>query len=186
MIRHPLVFLALVLPSTAIAQDRAVNGGRLELGGTAPTACAIRTPSGGNGINATFEATGGASGRIRISELVDATTATSRAASIDLVVPVICNGPHRVTLRSGNRGLRRDGAQVAAGGFSSTLPYSLNIVWGSDRSSSRSDGGAPLILRANEARSGQLSLQVALARGDTPLVAGTYSDQNILEFQPAS
>ena len=173
-------------PGVAAAQDSTFNQGRLELVGVAPNACVIRSASGSNGVNAVFEPTGTSSGRIRITELVDPSNATPRAASMDLVVPVICNGPHRVTLRSGNGGLRRDGAAAQGGTFGSLLPYNMSILWGPNQSNVASNGGAPLVLSANEARAGQLSLQIAIARGDQPLVAGRYSDQIVLEFQAAN
>jgi hypothetical protein len=105
---------------------------------------------------------------------------------MDLMVPIVCNGPHRVTLRSGNGGMRREGPPVNGSGFASLLPYSMSILWGSDQSAFSTGNGGALVLEAPEARAGQLSLQIAVARGDQPLVAGTYTDQVILEFQAAN
>jgi hypothetical protein len=102
------------------------------------------------------------------------------------LIPIICNGPHRVTLRSGNGGLVRQGDPVRGNGFASAVPYNLGIAWGATQSNVTSDSGAPLVLNANEARAGQLSLQIAVARGSQPLVAGTYSDLIVLEFQAAN
>lgn len=172
--------------SSANAQDSTLAGGRLEIAGQAPNACVIRAPTGGGGVNAVFESAGETSGRVRITELVDPTTALARSASVDLVVPVVCNGPHRVTLRSGNGGLQRLGTPVQGEGFTSLLPYSMGILWGADQSSLATDSGSALVLNAREARAGQLSLQIAIAPRDRPLVAGTYSDQIVLEFQAAN
>jgi hypothetical protein len=185
--KHALALLSLAaLPGVAQAQDSTFAAGRLELVGVAPSACVIRTASGANGVNAVFEPSGTSSGRVRITEMVDPTSALPRATSMDLLVPIICNGPHRVTLRSGNGGLVRQGDPVQGNGFASAVPYNLGIAWGATQSNVTSDSGAPLVLDANEARAGQLSLQIAVARGSQPLVAGTYSDLIVLEFQAAN
>jgi hypothetical protein len=186
MIRILAICAVAAVPTTAQAQDSAMAGGRLEIAGTAPNACVMRAPTAGNGVNATFEPSGAGSARIRITELVDPATALGRQASMDLVVPVICNGPHLVTLRSGSGGLRRQGNPVQGTGFGTMLPYAMNLSWVSDQAQAASDSGGPLVLTAGGARAGQLSLQIAVASGTRPLVAGSYSDQIILEFQAAN
>lgn len=185
MIRTLVIAAAIAAPGAAFAQDSVFATGRLEIAGIAPNACVIRTAGGGVGANAVFEPTSTSSGRIRIVDLVDPATAQSRGATMDLTVPVICNGPHRVTLRSGNGGLRREGA-ATGGPFASTLPYTYDLVWAGNQSSASSDAGAPLVIDATGARAGQLSLSVNVARGGQPLVAGTYADQIVLEFQSAN
>jgi hypothetical protein len=186
MTRLTLLLALGALPSAAHAQDSTLATGRLEIAATAASACVIRAPTAGTGVNAVFEPVGNSSGHVRIAELVDPNSALPRPASMDLVVPVICNGPHRVTLRSGSGGLRVGGAPANTGGFASILPYSMSLLWGSDRSTTATDAGAPLVLDAAQARAGELSLKIAVASSEKPLVAGTYTDQIILEFQAAN
>ena len=185
MIRTIAIAAAIAAPGAAFAQDSLFATGRLEIAGIAPNACVIRTPGSAIGANAVFEASGPSSGRIRIVDLVDPTTAQSRGATMDLAVPVVCNGPHRVTLRSGNGGLRREGA-ATGGPFGSSLPYTYNLSWAGNQASASSDAGAPLVIDATGPRAGQLSLTVNVARGGQPLVAGTYADQIVLELQAAN
>ena len=184
MIKKIAIAAAMLSPGTAFAQDSLVANGRLEIAGIAPNSCVIRTPGGGTGANATFEPTGPSSAVIRITELADPSTAESRGATMNLSVPVICNGPHRVTLRSGNGSLQRMGAAVAAGAFRSELPYTYDLSWAGNQATS--DAGAPLVINAASARAGELSLTVNIARGGQPLVAGTYADQIVLELQAAN
>jgi hypothetical protein len=182
-----LIICAASISGVAQAQDSTFAPSRLEFAGVAPSACLIRSPSGQNGVNAVFDPSGGSSGRVRITELVDPSTALPKAASMNLLLPVICTGPHRVTMRTANGGLRRDGAAVQeSGGFNSMLPYSMDLAWGRSRSSAGSDSGNSLVLDAAEARAGLLSLQIALRSGNQPLVAGSYTDQIIVEFQAAN
>ena len=187
MIRSSLVAAAaLCAPALASAQLVDPIPGRLEIVGLAPSACIIRTPTAGSGVNATFETTGPASGQIRITEFVDPANAQPRGASMDLAVPVICNGPHRVVLRSGNGGLRRSGAPVTAGQFREFLPYQVSSVWGDQSLGFASDQAGPLAIDASTARAGQLSLSINVAQGGQPLVAGTYEDAIVLELQAAN
>ncbi|HET9428157.1 MAG TPA: hypothetical protein VFO69_07345 [Allosphingosinicella sp.] len=186
MNRYLAAVLILSAPAGAAAQTIDPTPGRLEIVGQAPSACLIRTPTGEAAVNATFESTGSSSGQIRITEFVDPGSAQSRGASMDLVVPVICNSPHRVTVRSGNGGLRRLGSPVPAGPFIEFLPYQVNAVWGGSQGGIASDSGGPLLIDSPSARAGQLSLSFDIARGGRPLVAGTYSDSIVIELQAAN
>ncbi|HEY5712499.1 MAG TPA: hypothetical protein VIT38_11445 [Allosphingosinicella sp.] len=186
MIRHLIAAALLGAPALAAAQTTVdPSRGRLEILGTAPSACLIRTPAAASGSNATFQPTGGSTGEIRISRMVDATTAQSLGASIDLVIPVICNSPHRVVVRSSNGGLRRIGRPVAPGRFRDLLPYEVNTVWGDSQQALSSEAGTPVLIVASTARAGQLSLSLHVAAGGQPLVAGIYGDQIVLELTAA-
>jgi hypothetical protein len=185
MTRYLVAIVALLLPAVAGAQLIDPTPGRLEIVGLAPSACLIRSPAAGTGVNATFESTGSNSGQIRITEFVDPTNAQPRGASMSLAVPIVCNSPHRVIVRSGNGGLRRVGAGTQAGPFAEFLPYQVDAIWGGSQNGLASDGG-PLLIDSATARSGQLSLSVNVAQGGRPLVAGTYSDSIVLELQAAN
>ncbi|HEY0325743.1 MAG TPA: hypothetical protein VGC46_07175, partial [Allosphingosinicella sp.] len=82
MIRTIAIAAAIAAPGAAFAQDSLFATGRLEIAGIAPNACVIRTPGSAIGANAVFEASGPSSGRIRIVDLVDPTTAQSRGATM--------------------------------------------------------------------------------------------------------
>lgn len=186
MIRKALFLAALLAPGTALAQqDADLSRGRLELVGTAYPSCVIRGPSSAVGTNMRFEPGSASAGQISIGEFVD-TNAVSRGGSIEITLPVVCNSAHRVVVRSGNGGLRRQGAAVQATGFSQLFPYRVTTDWGGQRGDLNTDQSGTLILNTGEARAGQLSLSINVAAGGRPLVAGTYSDQIVVELQAAN
>jgi hypothetical protein len=186
MIRFLAVAAALLLPAAASAQRIDPTPGRLEIVGLAPTACLIRTPTSATGVNATFESTGGSSAQIRITEFVDPSNAQPRAASMNLAIPVICNGPHRVVVRSGNGGLRRLGPAAPASAFGEFVAYQVNTVWGDSQGNFTSDSASPMLIDSAGARAGQISLSINVPPGGRPLVGGTYSDSIVLELQAAN
>jgi hypothetical protein len=186
MIRSLLAALALLAPASLAAQTVVdPSQGRLEILGTAHPACVIRGPSSAVGTNMRFEPGGASAGQIGITEFVDG-NAVSRGGSIDVMLPVVCNSAHRVVVRSGNGGLRRVGPAVQAGPFAQFFPYSVSTQWGAQSGQLATDSGGPLIINSGEARAGQLSLTINVAAGGRPLVAGTYSDQIVVELQAAN
>ena len=103
---------ASLLPAVAAAQLVEPAPGRLEIVGLAPNACVVRTPPAASGDNMTFQPQGSAAGQITITETVDS-AARPRGGSLNLVVPIVCNSPHRVVLTSRSGGLRCTGQPVA-------------------------------------------------------------------------
>ena len=187
MITRLLAPLLVVVPVAADAQAGAEPlDGRIELIGEAPSACVVRGPEAAVGVNATFAPLGASAGQVRITELVDPATALPRAASMDLAMPVICNGPHRVVVRSANGGLRRDGQPAIPGPFAEFVAYQLNSAWGDQSRQLDNSGNGPLIIDSATARAGSLLLSINLVAGGRPLVAGNYQDQIVVEVQAAN
>jgi len=186
MIKRLIASIALLAPAAAAAQAVEPSQGRLEILGTSHPACVIRTPPPATGNNMTFDPVGSASGRINITDFVD-NNAQSRGGSIDVVVPVVCNSAHRVVVRSGGGGLRRDGAAAAQPGqFIEFLPYEVSTSWGSQQAGFTTNQGGPLVINSAEAHAGQLSISINVAQGGRPLIAGMYGDQIVLELQAAN
>lgn len=182
-----LAAAAVVLPSAASAQVVGAAEDRLEVLGTAFQACVILTPSASSGNNATFEPASGNSGEIRITDFVNPSTATARAASISLALPVICNSPHRLVLRSSNGGLRRDGAGAGSQGpFAEFKAYQMAASWGPVALNAMSDADGQLVINSATARAGDVSITIDVGEGGQPLVAGTYSDEIVVEFRAAN
>lgn len=180
----PLVAVA----TPALAQNPQSAERRIEIFGEAPSACVIRTPGAATGTNATFDATGATSGEIRIVEMVDPMSAEPRAASLNLALPVICNAPHRLTLKSGNGGLLRAGGRRGGGqgGFGEFLPYQLSAEWAGREVRASSDRAAPLTIESRGGRAGDVSISVVIPQGGQPLVAGNYADAVTIEFEVAN
>lgn len=188
MIRRPILLALALLPMSAAAQTPVSGGGRFEIAGEAPFACVVRGPTTVNATNATVEATTGSSSSIRITQMVDPQSAQARGAQVDLVLPVICNGPHRLTLTSSNGGMLRAGGTAVVGqaGFGEYVPYRIDATWGSDQKGADSNGGSPLTIDSQTGRAGNVTLSIKVPAGTNPLVAGAYSDEIVIEFQAAS
>ncbi|HEY5713403.1 MAG TPA: hypothetical protein VIT38_16020 [Allosphingosinicella sp.] len=179
--------LLLVLAPSALAAQTPQSGqGRLEIVGEAPGACVIRGPATGTATNASYTPAGPSAGRLRITEMVRSPQSTSRGATADLAVEVVCNSPHRLVLRSENGGMLRSGgrAGAASGPFADFLPYEFKASWLGLDASSASDGAGPLVMESNRGGAGQLLLAVVLPEG-VRLAAGDYRDSVILEFRAA-
>jgi hypothetical protein len=180
-----LMIVPIAVP--AFAQTSQPISARVEIVGEAPAACVMKAPTVASGLNATFTATSGTTGEIRISELVDPITAQPEAAELRLAIPVICNAPHRLVMRSGNGGLLRQGGTMARqGAFAQFLTYRFGAAWANRRVTRGSDIAGQLVINADSARSGDVILSFNVDKGETSLVAGTYSDQIIIEFQAAN
>ena len=182
-------FLALAsLPAAASAQTQESGGASIELAGEAPSACVVRPPEATSGVNATLEASGGARSEIRIVQMVDPLSAEARATSFNLSLPIVCNAPHRLVLRSGNGGLLRAGAVPGqqSGGFAEFLPYEVGALWAGQEVNSRSDASGGLVVNSARGGAGQMSVSINVAAGGPPLVAGSYSDDIVIEFHVAN
>lgn len=188
MIRTLLVSVALLAPSALLAQQSAdLSQGRLEIVGTANPACVIKGPTSAIGNNMRFDPQGPSAGQIGITNFVD-NNAVSRGGTIDIALPVVCNSAHRVIVRSANGGLRRQGAAAAVQGnqFVQFFPYQVTTQWGGQNGRLTTDQGGTLTIDTGEARAGSLGLQINVAAGGRPLVAGTYADQIVVELQAAN
>lgn len=188
MIRTLIVTVALLAPAALSAQQAAdLSQGRLDIEGVANPACVIRGPSSAVGNNMRFDPAGPTAGQVGITNFVD-NNAVSRGGTINIALPVICNSAHRVIVRSANGGLRRQGAAVAVQGnqFVQFFPYQVTTQWGGQNGQLTTDQGGTLTIDTGEARAGQLGLSINVAAGGRPLVAGTYSDQIVVELQAAN
>jgi hypothetical protein len=186
-----LAFLIVALaPGVALAQTVQSGTGRLDLVGTAPSACLVSAPASAVGSNASFAASGTQSAQVTITQLVDQTTSEPRASSISVAVPIICNSAHRVTVRTTNGGLLRQGAQSAnpnsVNGFREFLPYQIEAAWSGQDVKSSSATPSPVDIATTDGAAGQLSLTIDVPAGGDPLVAGVYSDSVVIELQVAS
>ncbi len=187
--RKLLIPIAAVAALPAVAQAQELDRGnqRLELAGNAPVACVISSPSVGTQANASFISTSASSGQINITEFVDPVNATSRASSIQLNLPMICNASHSVRVSSANGGLLRAGAasRVATGGFSEFLAYNVGVDWAGRSVDLLTTNNTANIAAADPGR-GEMTIRIVTPAGTGPLIAGQYSDSIVVEVQPAS
>lgn len=177
--------LSLGVASVASAQDRPLPRADIEITADAPNACLITAAPIASGRNASFSS-GGSSGEMRILQLVDPVTAEVLAADISLALPVICNAGHSVVVRATRGGLTREGAAApSAPGFRNQVPYDLAVSW-AGATSSQTSASPGVVIDQPGAAAGTLQLDITIPEGGAPLVAGTYSDQVVIELRVAS
>ena len=181
--------LALAAPGLAFAQTTEIGQGRLDLVGTAPSACLLSDPSAASGSNATFQGVGPTRGRVTITQLADPATAVPLATSINLALPLICNEAHTEEVQTANGGLARvggNGSQGSVNGFREFLPYQVNASWAGQNVNATSTRGNTVTITAADGAAGQLSLVISVPAGGDPLVAGAYGDDIVLLLHPAN
>ena len=185
----PCLMLAAVLGAVpAQAQDLSHASQRLELFGDAPVGCVANGARATGQRNATYQDNGPSGGVVVFPQLVDGTTAMARASAIELAVPVVCNASHRVTVRSYNGGLLRQGAQGtgrSSGGFSEFQAYQVDVQWQGQIVQLGGQSGSASIAWAQPAK-GDLTVAISVPQGTAPLIAGTYTDAVVVEILPAN
>jgi hypothetical protein len=180
-----LCLLLTLVPGAAFAQTTTTaSQGRLDIVGEAPNACVISSAGSAAGANAVFRSLTAGAAEVRITEMIDPQTSTARASSINILLPIICNGAHRLVLTSGNGGLLRDGGSTAAspGGFREFVPYQVSAVWSGQTAANSSDRG-PVIINVRDGAAGDASVTIDVPGGGAPLIAGGYSDAVVIELQ---
>lgn len=183
----------LALPATVHAQDRA-NGAlgpsglqRFEVVATAAPACNIAPGNAAGSSNASFQSSGSSGGTVAITAFADPQTAQANPATVRVEIPVVCNSAHAVTLRSANGGmLRSGGSQERVAGFIQFLPYAVELDWVGQRLTGASDAAGPLVLAVPDAGQGLMTLDIAIARSQAPMVAGAYADTLQIEITAAN
>jgi len=192
MQRAALMLAAVICaaPTASLAQTVNFGRGRLDMTGTAPSACVISAPTSVSGANATVAATGSQSAQITITQLVDQTTAQPMAAAINLSLPIICNTAHTLTVTTANGGLARVGGNQrnsnATNGFREFVPYQVAAAWAGHSVNGTSQSSPPVSIVVPDGAAGELSLTISVQPGGAPLVAGAYSDSLVIQLQVAS
>ncbi len=180
--------VALAFSATgAMAQDTTHATQRLELHGDAPAGCVANSARASKQIGTTYQDNGPTGGVVTFPLLVDESTATARASSIELAVPVVCNTSHVITVRSYNGAFIRVGAGGAnsTGGFSESLGYDVGLQW-QDLTAQLTPSSTNAAIAYGQPAKGDLIVDIAVPRGTRPLVAGTYTDAVVVEIRPTN
>jgi hypothetical protein len=183
-----LIATSMLATGSAASAELPLAQSRVEIVGEAMPACVLRGDGKAQGSNMSFQTSGASAGEIRIQQLVDPTNSVPRAANVNLRLPIICNGPHKLVLRSGRGGLARDGAQngVSAGPFREQLPYELSAVWDGREYRQLSNTGNDFVIDSGNGRAEDLALSIHVRGGGAPLVSGSYSDTITVQLQAAN
>jgi hypothetical protein len=133
---------------------------------------------------------------LRIDQLVDPTTLSTNAASIEVTFEAICNLPHRLKIETQNNGLWRSSERGTAptNGFGNAVPYRARLDWNDDVLHLSADARVHRIaessLLVNQGRFGELHLRLEIDSGSTnvqanaPLLAGSYGDTLRIFLEP--
>jgi hypothetical protein len=185
---------AQTVPNTGSTAPAAQDVRPFDVSASAPEWCSVLNAGGqGTTTGANNNTVGPVGSELKIIDLVDPTTLSTRAASATIGFDVACNYPHQVTVRSLNNGLRR--ATGATGpGIASGVPYTATLNWGDAGLSFFADAQSPIELRrqltTSGAVAGPLTVAVEITAGATnigpnsPLGAGEYSDVISIEVGP--
>ena len=184
----PLFAASLAFATGAQAQEINRASQRIELHGDAPAGCVANAARASKQIGATYQDNGPTGGVVVFPNLVDETTAATRASSIELALPVVCNTSHMITVHSYNGALVRLGAKAArsgSGGFSEMQTYDVGLQW-QQRTVQLGTQTASAAISYNQPAKGDLIVDIAVPRGTNPLVAGTYTDAVVVEIRPSN
>ena len=183
----------LAAPAAVHAQNRATGTiepaarQQFEVVATAAPACIIAPGSAAGLDNAIFQSSGSSGGTVAITNFADPQTAQALPASVRVEIPVVCNSAHEVTLRSTNGGMLRSGSTAAMlASFIQFLPYAVELDWVGQRLSGPSDVSQPLAMAVPSAGQGVVTVEIAIAGSDAPMVAGAYADTLQIEITAAN
>ncbi|HWE48085.1 MAG TPA: hypothetical protein VG407_18860 [Caulobacteraceae bacterium] len=183
------VATAISLASTAAFAQQSPNTpvqSRLDLFGVAPAACVLNGPSSSNSVNATVNDAGSRTTQVTITNLVDTNSLAAQAATVNLAFPLICNGPHKLTLTTTNGGLTLEGGAPSAPGFTDHVDYVMQAAWAGQTSQVSTGSARSLQISAGDGAAGVVSLSIQIPGGGNRLIAGSYSDTLTLDVQPAT
>lgn len=181
--RATLVIASAVLTLAAsVAQAQvATPQNQMAFNGQVAAGCITSNPSASAAQNASATELVTGSANIVVTRLVG-DDGVPLGAEIVLSMPSACNQAHNLNLSSLNGGLSNTlGADAQGSAFRALLPYTVIVSWaGQSQTFNSSSGG--LIQPVGDAASGPVTVTIQIPSGGAPLVAGSYSDQLVLQL----
>lgn len=187
--------LASIACPNAIAHAQSTGAARtVDVIGNAPQICSLQRPDLAESGPINFTAVTGS--LLQIQNLIDPTTLTANAASVELSFEAFCNFPHRLSLESENNGLwQTDGSyNQPANGFAYALPYQAEVTWGDVSGRLDADANVRRIvdqrLDVDQAAAGSVQLSIRIDQGasntrvNAPVLAGFYRDTIRITLEP--
>lgn len=191
---RPLVLLVLaVMPAGAFAQS-ATESRAMSLDASVPGFCAVGPPQLAAGAMINFRGLNG--NALEIDALVDPSTLSTQAASVELRFEAQCSIPHRLRIETQNNGLWQtlEQSRQEADGFGSAVPYRAIVRWGAETVTMNADARVRRIAESSIAAAtsviGDIRLRLEIDRGATnatanaPLLAGNYGDSLRITLEP--
>jgi hypothetical protein len=195
MFARKALLAASLLPAAAGAQTTSVTS-PFTVNGNVPQTCTIGAPllSAGRQIN--FRGLNGTT--LQIDQLVDPTTLSTNAASVEVRFEAVCNLAHRLQVETQNNGLwpTSERAAVAPEGFGDAVPYRADLTWADRTLRLNADAGVRRIadnsVFVNGPAVGDILLRLEVDAGasndraNAPLLAGIYGDTIRITLEPQS
>lgn len=192
--RPALILAGLLLPAAAHAQGTNATS-NFTVNATVPGTCAVGAPLLAAGRQVNFRGLNGTT--LQIDELVDRTTLSTNAASVEVRFEAICTFPHRLKLETQNNGLWQTSERSGVAppeGFGTAVPYRADVSWADENLRLNADAGVRRIADNSVfvpgAGLGQILLRLEIDAGATneranaPLLAGTYGDTLRITLEP--
>lgn len=192
-LRHALIVAGLLMPAAAQAQSNSATS-NFAVTANVPGACAVGAPQLAAGRQINFRGINGTT--LQIDQMVDPTTLSTNAASVDVKFDAICTFPHRLKVETQNNGLwptSERGAR-APQGFGNAVPYRATATWADRSVTLVADAGVRRIADNSVfvpgAGMGDILLRLEIEPGATnnqanaPLLAGVYGDTIRITLEP--
>jgi len=188
-----LILAGLALPAAAHAQSNSVSSS-FGVTGSVPGACAVGAPLLAAGRQVNFRGLNGTT--LQIDTMVDPTTLSTNAASVEVRFEAICTFPHRLKVETQNNGLwpTSERGMVPPEGFGNAVPYRAHITWADENLELSADAGVRRIadnsVFVDGAGLGDILLRLEIDPGATneranaPLLAGVYGDTLRITLEP--
>lgn len=183
MMRAAVLLPSLIVAAfagAAAAQQPATQQPQLSYRGDVAAGCILSAPTIGASTNATAQNASGGSADVVITRLAG-DDGVPEGAEVSLVLQAACNQSHTLNLESLLGGLTNGQPAPANGQFRTVLPYQVTLSWAGTTQTFRSDDPALAAAIASAAR-GSLTVSITIPSGGSPLVAGSYADQLVLEL----
>ena len=191
--RSALILAGLLLPAAAHAQSNSATSS-FAVNASVPGACAVGAPLLAAGRQVNFRGLNGTT--LQIDTMVDPTTLSTNAASVEVRFEAVCTFPHRLKVETQNNGLWQtiERGANAPEGFGNAVPYRADIIWADTNLRLNADAGVRRIADNSVfvagAGIGDLLLRLEIDAGATneranaPLLAGTYGDTLRITLEP--
>ena len=149
--------------------------------GAVQPGCITSVPASNSSQNATVTQQVAGSANVVVTRLVG-DDGVPLGAQIVLSLPAACNQAHTLNLSSLNGGLMNaNGPAAGSAAFRALLPYTVQVNWAGQTQVLTSSEGA-VTQPVSDAATGPVSVTIQIPAGGSPMVAGSYSDQLVLEL----
>lgn len=173
---------ACALAGAASGQTPTTQQEQMPFAGDVLPGCTMAAPVISGATNTTSSNVAAGTADLTVTRLVG-DDGVPVGAQVVLTLESACNQSHTLSLDS-VRGGMTNGETAPNGQFRTVLPYSVTLSWaGVTQTFSSADPA--LAAAIGSAARGPLTVSITIPSGGTPLVAGAYSDQLVLELGAA-